>query len=450
MRKSPIFKEFDEELHREYSYYAMAKWLYYPGRVAKVKKRKFHEVRPVTAQIVPTLHCNFSCPRCSYGRSKEKVISLQHKSLTNMDRSAMFSIIDSLRDAEIKGVVFTGGGEPTLNPYLMDGMCYASQKGIKIGLFTNGSILTPHKISSILDLNPTFLRISLDAGTPLTHSLIHGYDITQGHFQNILKNLESMAKEKVRRNYDTTIGVGVSVEPVNLNNLTEIAIELRRINDKKPEGGIDYLVFRPVVNYRCGGYEQRVAPVLEYLKKNKKQHFQAYWDYIYKGKQLPGDIFEQANKIIDNSVTEILKGSGIDVINIRTKMLGVTKKNRPFSKCRACPWYIFIGPDATVYNCVELGLIPRVGIGNLLTQSLSEIWESPLRKDVLDYIDSEGLQKLCPPICLYYEMNELFEKLDKELSKNSSGAYKWIEEQENGISLEKSNGLLSQKHIEFI
>ncbi len=450
MSKFHILQEFNEGLHREYSYYAMTKWLYYSDRVAKVKEREYHKVRPVTAQLVPTLHCNFNCPRCSYGGSKEKLMALQDKSLINMDRSTMFSIIDKLQDAGLKGVVFTGGGEPTVNPFLVEGMRYASERGLRIGLFTNGSILTKDKIHAMLDLNPTFLRVSLDAGTPMVHSLIHGYDIAQGYFQKVFTNLEEMAKEKVRWGLKTTIGVGVSVEPVNLIDLTNVALALRRINDITPKGGIDYLVFRPVVSYRCGGYDHRVVPVLDYLKENMPRYFQSYWNYIYKGTQFPKDLFVQANEIIDGPVTETLDDSGIRVINIRTKMLGVTYKDRPFSKCRSSSWYIFIGPNGTVYNCVELGLEPRIGIGNLLAQSLDEIWKSSRRQEVLDYIDREGLQNICPPVCLYYEMNILFEKLDEELSTNSSNALRWIEEQERRTSLEKSRGYLSQHHIEFI
>jgi len=256
-----------------------------------------------------------------------------------------------------------------------------------------------------------------------------------------------MAKEKIRRGIQTTIGVGVSVEPLNLHDLANVANELRRIHDILPQGGIDYLVFRPVVNYRCGGFRYHIDIVLDYLKEHLPEYSQSFLDYIYKGAQYPKELFIQANEIIDSHVTRILHDSSIQVINIRTKMLGVSQKQRPFTKCRACPWYIFIGPDGTAYNCVELGLEPQVAIGNLLDSSLDEIWTSSRRKDVLDYINREGLHSVCPPVCLYYEMNMLFEQLDKE---DLSTALKWIEQQELCIRNEETAGKISQTHIEFI
>lgn len=441
------FNRFDEGLHREYSYYSMSKWLYHPDHVNKIKERRYYDVMPVTAQIAPTLACNFSCPRCSYGGSKLNIMALRQKSHINMDRPTLFSIIDKLQKGGVKGLVFTGGGEPILNPFTIEGMHYASKKGLKVGLFTNGSVLTKDKIISILNSDPSFLRVSLDSGSVEVHSLIHGYDREKGYFHKILNNLELMAKKKVRRGINTTIGVGVSVEPLNLNDLTNVANELYRINDNLPQGGIDYLVFRPVVNYHCGGFRYHVKLVLDYLEKHLPEYSQSFLDYVYKGIQYPKELFIQANEIIDNQVTGILCDSNIQVINIRRKMLGISEKQRPFTKCRACAWYIFIGPDGTVYNCVELGLEPRVAIGNLLESSLEEIWASLPRKEVLDYINREGLHSLCPPVCLYYEMNILLEQLDKE---ELSTALKWIKQQELRIRNEKIERKISQPHIEFI
>jgi len=116
------FNYFDKGLHREYNYYSMGKWLYYPNRVNRIKERRYYNVMPVTAQIVPTLACNFSCPRCSYGGSKINIMALREKSRINMVRSTMFSIIDKLLEGRVKGVVFTGGGEPILNPFTIDGL----------------------------------------------------------------------------------------------------------------------------------------------------------------------------------------------------------------------------------------------------------------------------------------------------------------------------------------
>ena len=446
-------KNLTSNLHQDYSYYAFGKWFYYPERVACVKKGDFREVMPVTVQLIPSLYCNFSCPHCCYGRSKENIKALGEREAMLMDGSTMNTIIDRLSEAGIKGIVFTGGGEPTLSPHLINGMRHVVQKGLKIGLFTNGSLLTKTKIYQLLELEPTFIRVSLDAGTPDIHRLLHGYSDQHNYLPKVLENIEILAKGKLQKNLNTTIGVGVTVEPINLNDLVEAAKRLREIVRHPPYGGIDYLVFRPTVNYQGGKYFRAVQPMLDYLKEQIPEYYEAYSNYIYRGTQLPAQIFEKAIQIIDNEVSPLLNDTGIQVINIRTKMLGVSQTNRPFQKCRASPWYIFVGPDGTVYNCAELGLDPRVAIGNLLTQSLSEIWQSQRRQEVMDFIDKDGLHSLCPPICLYYELNSLFEKLDEALRADDGQRYEvleWIDEQEARVQAEIASGVCNQPHCEFM
>jgi radical SAM protein with 4Fe4S-binding SPASM domain len=446
-------KNLTSNLHQDYSYFAFGKWFYYPERVACVRKGNFRDVMPVTVQLIPSLYCNFSCPRCCYGGSKENIKALGERKAMLMDADTMAAIIDRLSDSGIKGIVFTGGGEPTLNAHLIDGMRYAVQKGIKAGLFTNGSLLTETKIFQLLELEPTFIRVSLDAGTLEVHRLLHGYTDKHNYFPKVLENIERLAKGKLHRKANTTIGIGVTVEPVNLNDLVEVAKRLCEIVSRSPRGGVDYLAFRPTVNYQGGKSFRAAQPVLDYLKKKAPEYYEAYYDFMHRWKQLPTQLFEEANQVITGEVSQLLSDTGIQLINIRTKMLGITQPNRPFRKCRASPWYIFIGPDGTVYSCVDLGLDPRVAIGNLLTQSLSEIWESPRRQEVMDFIDNDGLHTLCPPVCVNYELNSLFEKLDEAIQVAGSQrheALEWIDEQEAHVQTEIADGVYSQPHREFI
>jgi radical SAM protein with 4Fe4S-binding SPASM domain len=441
------------DLHQENSYYAFGKWLYHPEQVEHVKEGNFRAVTPVTVQLIPTLYCNFGCPRCSYGQAKEDMSIHKDQTLMHMNLPTMMTIIDRLEEAGLKAIVFTGGGEPTLNKHLIEGMAYARGKGFKIGLFTNGSLLDQEKIEAMMSLEPTFLRVSLDAGSPVAHRLLHGYTEKHGYFDTILKNLKVMAKTRQRLGLTTTIGVGVSVEPINLNDLVQVARRLREISQCEPDGGIDYLVFRPMVNYDKGKFFHMAKPLLEQLKQDMPEYYQDYRAYMYEGKQLPARLFARASEIIDGPVREVLADTGIQVINIRTKMIGITRNQRPFHKCRASSWYIFVGPDGTVYNCVELGLDPRVALGNLQTHSLAEIWQSEQRRKVLDYIDSAGLNNLCPPVCLYYELNTLFEKLDRLFQAGEdrrAQALRWIAHHEALVQVELETGKFTQAHHDFI
>ena len=68
---------------------------------------------------------------------------------------------------------------------------------------------------------------------------------------------------------------------------------------------------------------------------------------------------------------------------------------------------------------------------------------------MLEYIDNEGLQSLCPPVCLYYEMNALLEDIDRDAESGNSDAHRWIAAEMRRISDERSRQELSQPHVEF-
>ncbi|MEM2971544.1 MAG: radical SAM protein [Candidatus Bathyarchaeia archaeon] len=123
--------------------YTPIKFLFHDENVKKVLRGDFYSVTPVTAQIVPTLQCNFRCPRCTYGQIKMELMKSCKK--IQMSYKELCLIIDRLCEGGIKGVVFTGGGEPTCYRHLPDGIKYAKEKKLEVGLFTNGSLLTDKK-----------------------------------------------------------------------------------------------------------------------------------------------------------------------------------------------------------------------------------------------------------------------------------------------------------------
>jgi hypothetical protein len=109
------------------------------------KLQDFQQRRPciTTADISPTGKCNLKCPECLVGER---------------DRAAEIPydvICRYLRDVRVlgcRGVLFTGGGEPTLYDRLQDAIAYADECHMRVGLITNGFRLPGlylHKLSWI-------------------------------------------------------------------------------------------------------------------------------------------------------------------------------------------------------------------------------------------------------------------------------------------------------------
>ena len=81
--------------------------------------------------------------------------------------------VDTLREKGLLSIILLGGGEPTLHKDFAEIVRYIKQKGLQLGIVTNGSRL--FKVAEIVDLlgDEDWLRISIDAATEETFTRSH-------------------------------------------------------------------------------------------------------------------------------------------------------------------------------------------------------------------------------------------------------------------------------------
>lgn len=173
---------------------------------------KFKEIQkgimpvPVTCEIDLTDgFCNHKCSHCFFGtNSKENPILLE----TEVTKK----LICELAEHGVRGIEFSGGGEPTTHPQICEIIEYATELGISVGLITNGSLL--NRVFSVAD-KLDFIRISLDAGTKKTHEIIHGVS----EFDKIVQNLKNLS------NYmnPNKIGTGFLIVENNVDDIVKAA-----------------------------------------------------------------------------------------------------------------------------------------------------------------------------------------------------------------------------------
>lgn len=403
------------------------KWMLHPERRELALAGRFYDIIPVNAHFAPSLTCNFTCPSCTYGGSKEdyrnKLKRGEHipkdKIITPLDNMKL--IVDRVGEAGIKRIIFTGGGEPLINPYTLDGMQYAKESGLSTALFTNGSLLNKEKADKLLDINPAFVRISLNAGSEEIHRLFHG--LKRPYFNKVVENIRYLAKERQRINSSTEVSIGVITSPLNFSEIVDIAEVVNEIYMSSPEGGIDNLNYRPTVNY--GGHKKQINKVAEEGMKYVDEHFpefsQSYRDFFYTEKQFPKEVFERAIRLVEKS-KEILE----DKVNVNIpaqKFKDLTDQDIkcPYKECLAFPWVVKIGPDGSVYHCVELGIDEKYVIGNLLEQNFQEIWESEKRKKAIEKVNGNGsLESVCGKGCMMHDLNRAFSQIKNYPEKRDS------------------------------
>jgi MoaA/NifB/PqqE/SkfB family radical SAM enzyme len=428
------------------------KWMYHTGNWPAILQGAFDAVHPVSVHLAPTLRCNHRCLFCNYGQVKgDGASSYQqsdlHSLVRDMPLDLLFRSIDELAAAGVRSVMFTGGGDPTLYPHLVDGMRRCRERGLRFALSTNGRLLVGDLLAEIVSLEPTFIRFSLNAGTAATQRLVAGAD----DFETVLQNIEAAAVARAACGLPVDLSVGYVVDAVNCEEIPALVARLRGIEVRLARSGIPFdpaLLVRPAVNYENGKYVSplRLEAVAAHLRR---QHgaadAQAFRQFMAGRAQYPWDIFQRAIADIEEIVIPALEAadSRVTVNYPIRRFVDLARDRTPqVDRCRSLAWMLFIWPDGTVYPCIEWAGTPGFEIGSLAESPLSEILSGSLRADRLEWINGEVLHTRCPATCARHDMNLRLVEIAGELAAGRSD--------EAAAILERNTRAPAPSGVEFI
>ncbi len=197
-------------------------------------------VKPLKIQVDPEGSCPHNCTFCNYRNvgwdldykdeswasgGREKVVPGK----SGIPWEIMKRLIKSVQNLDVPEVEITGGGEPTVYPYIKETLRGLGKTDTSITLVTNGSKLAS-LIGDIPD-NMDWIRVSLDASSPATHEKIHrakGYD-------RILRTMIGIKQALPR----TDIYVSFCIVPENMG-------EIIHATDKYKSMGFDGIKFNAV------------------------------------------------------------------------------------------------------------------------------------------------------------------------------------------------------------
>lgn len=130
---------------------SQARLLSHWDRIAEIRRTGF--IRPITVHLAPTDTCNLNCEWCSVKRREGNELSFQQCK----------EILGIYRRLGAKSVEITGGGEPTMYPYLDGVVNHAKRLGYGVGLITNGLKLASMSKKELIRLTASldWMRISL-------------------------------------------------------------------------------------------------------------------------------------------------------------------------------------------------------------------------------------------------------------------------------------------------
>jgi pyruvate formate lyase activating enzyme len=167
----------------------------YPGKVAAT---------------VFLIGCNF---RCGFCHNSELVISEEIKNHPQILEKEFFDFLDE-KEGLIEGICITGG-EPTIQPDLVDFIRKIKTKGFLVKLDTNGS--NPEVIDRLLnehliDFIAMDIKTSIDAKVKSQKSKVKKYNIATGtkvNIDNIIRSVELIKNSGIDYEFRTTVVPGL-------------------------------------------------------------------------------------------------------------------------------------------------------------------------------------------------------------------------------------------------
>lgn len=143
---------------------------------------------PIQGEIEITSSCNFRCIHCYVNKG-----AIQSQTKESIGASLFKKICDQIRSSGCIWLLITGG-EPLIHPEFIEMWEYASKIGLKLSLFTNGSLLNQEHFSLFSNYPPESIEISLYALNQRNYQFITKSNIKVEELIGKIKNLSTIVR----------------------------------------------------------------------------------------------------------------------------------------------------------------------------------------------------------------------------------------------------------------
>ena len=340
---------------------------------------------PVLVEIDPSNTCNHACHFCisSYIHLPES------KDLETFDRSVMprdilMKTCQDFVDMKVRAVNWTGGGEPTINRHIKEAITFLGQNKVKMGIFTNGTLLDKWDLFETMVDNMTWVRFSIDAGTKETYESVRRPRKNTG-WDKMMSNLKTLIDVNNKKGKKIDIGVGFVITPDTYKEIIDYARNFKDL-------GLDYCQFKPeIVNREREGGKQRSVD---------------FWNnevepLLKEAKNILGDLFQiNGYKLTDLEQDPSLYG-------------------RRYKKCLGSQISPCVGADGHVYVCTNHRGYKKYSYGSLHEKSFKDIWNNlAVREKIMNNINNVECFSNCTELCKPHESNKIMWDLHNSVKTN--------------------------------
>ncbi len=352
-----------------------------------------NDIAPITVEIDPVAYCNHACAWC---------VDPVHQSFAMPDETFKNLIAElanfSVGGFWVKGIVFKGGGEPTMHPNFGAMVGQATDLGFAVGVVTNGSRLL--NWAEVLGTRASYVRVSIDGPTPESHAKIH----RSRDFDKIVAGTERLiAIRGARRQPIVGLSFAIDIHTLGLaNNAIQLGEQL----------GTDYVLLRPPFFEEVGREPTMSVPEAKQVREKLSELAVSYGG--------PLDV------IIGNWVGDAEQNATISrVMESSGRRESHLASDRPIEhrtgRCLASPVLAVVTADGTLYGCCNLRGLPQWSFGRLDFSAgigLAQLWGGERRSDTIARMHrTECIQHCTHPLARYNEMIEVLRDLERPHSQ---------------------------------
>ena len=293
---------------------------------------------PIFVEIIPTNRCNHNCTFCAYRNSDYNPES-DFAAANEIPFTKLAEIVESCSTMGVKAIEVTGGGEPTVHPQFLDFCRLVIDKGLDLGLVTNGTRWTDETTEVLR--HAAWVRFSVDAGSAKSYSDIRC--CPKIHYSRVRQSIHQLAS--ARGTHQTPIiGVGFVVTKDNWK-------EVHNATWKAREDGADNI---------------RISAVFQ-------EQGLSYFD----------SFGEEAAKSC-REITTTFTSPKFTVFNLFSDRLNDLYDGRPsYSRCYFQQASSFIGADQKVYRCCVQSYNPIGYVGDLHNRTFKDLWNAEETKNTI-------------------------------------------------------------------
>lgn len=309
----------------------------------------------IVTELDLTNRCNHLCPGCCGINENNAELSWVQ----------IEQIIQNLDDVGNQGIILSGGGEPLLSPHFIESVKLIRKNGMKVGLNSNGSIMTQQH-GEVIAENCEYFRISLDAGSPEIFKVTHG--MPPEAFDRTISNIKLFHKIRTEKNSKTSFGVGFLTS-------ADTACDMEKFVELMADCKVDFAQFRP---FTGEGFE----------------------------------LYDASEEII-----RLQKKYNTDQFKVLASMHKYTNVAEPrnYTKCRGMYFSTVVTANSKMFSCLHYRQNKDRFLGEITTEhTISDILRSSTMRNVYESIDC----RKCPELCRNDVFNRTLETLSLDVNNS--------------------------------